>query len=224
MDCLQLEKTALFKGMTSIDIEHILKCLGAYTKKFKKNSIILERGSTTKELGVVMKGSVNIENTDLSGNHIILTKIKAGSLFAETYACIPNAIIQVNVRADEDVEILFINVEKLFNLCSNVCLGHVIMIKNLVRTVSYKNIILTNRNVHTSYKKIRGKLLSYFSEQMLSVQSESFTIPFNRQELADYLNVDRSALTNELSKMQKEGIIEVNKNRFKILKRGDIEC
>ena len=167
------------------------------------------------DIGLVLSGSVRIEHMDLWGNQSVLGITPTGSVFAESYACIPNEPMMVDAVANVDCDILFINIPRLFSPCS-ICGNQNRLIQNLVIISAEKNLQLSRRSLHTSPKTIRGRLFSYFSQQVSAQGSNKIVIPFNRQQLADYLNLDRSALSKELGKMRKDGLIEYNKNTFVI--------
>lgn len=219
-DCCFLSQTALFQGISLEEIQKMLNCLGAEKKKFGKTDIIYHAGDKIQSMGMVLSGRVHIENDDLWGNKSMLDNIEPGAVFAETYACVPEEPLMVNVVAAEASEILFLNVRQLIQTCSNVCTYHSQLIQNLLMISAQKNLNLSRRIFHTSSKSIRGRLLSYLSFQARHQGKSEFIIPFNRQQLADYLSVDRSALSNELSKMQKDGLLKVNKNCFSL--EGDL--
>ena len=183
--------------------------------RYKKGDVIFGAGSIVTDIGLVLSGSVRIEHTDLWGNKSILGITPAGGVFAESYACIPNEPMMVDAVANEDCNILFINVPRLFIPCS-VCGSQNRLIQNLVMISAGKNLQLSRRSLHTSPKTIRGRLFSYFSQQVSAQGSNKIIIPFDRQQLADYLNLDRSALSKELGKMRNDGLIEYNKNIFVI--------
>lgn len=185
------------------------------TESYRKGDVILGTGSIVTDIGLVLTGSVRIEHTDLWGNKIILGITPAGGVFAESYACIPNEPMMVDAVANEDCDILFINVPRLFTPCS-ACSSQNRLIQNLVTISAEKNLQLSRRSLHTSPKTIRGRLSSYFSQQVSAQGSNKIVIPFDRQQLADYLNLDRSALSKELGKMRNDGLIEFNKNTFEI--------
>ena len=167
--------------------------------------------------GLVLTGSVLIENNDLWGNTTVLDSVGPGQIFAETYACTSGEPLMVNVVAAEPVDVLFLNMDRVLQVCSHACTHHNRLIRNLLSISAQKNLNLSRKIFHTASKSIRGRLSSYLSYQAIRSGSHSFTIPFNRQQLADYLNVDRSALSNELSKMQKEGLLKVDKSRFELM-------
>lgn len=188
------------------------------TARYRKGDIIFSEGSIVTNIGLVLSGSVQIEHTDLWGNKSILGMVEAGEVFAEAYACIPNESMMVDAVAIEDCEILFISVSKIFET-GQVSESRSRVIRNLVTISARKNLQLSKRSLHTSPKTIRGRLLSYFSEQVSVQGSSRLVIPFDRQQLADYLNVDRSALSAQLSKMRDEGLIRYRKNEFELLQR-----
>ena len=209
-----LSKTLLFRGNTEEEIQAMLSCLGAEQKHYGKGSIIYHAGDPVEAIGLVLSGRVQIENVDYWGNKSLLDSVGEGMIFAETYACIPGEPMQVSVMASEASDILFLNAARVLQTCPSACVHHSRLIRNLLAICAQKNLILSRRIFHTSPKSIRGRLLSYLSFQASSQGSSEITIPFNRQQLADYLSVDRSALSNELGKMQKDGLLEVNKNHF----------
>lgn len=209
-----LSKTVLFRGMSEKDIECMLDCLAAKQQHFSKGDIIFQAGEVAQSIGLILTGSANIENDDIWGNKSILDNIGPGQVFAETYACVPGEPMMVSVVASEAAEVLFFNMSRGLQTCSKQCHFHNRLIQNLLTISAQKNLNLSRRIFHTTSKSIRGRLLSYLSYQATRQGSLQFTIPFNRQQLADYLSVDRSAMSNELSKMQKEGMLTVNRNYF----------
>ena len=218
MNYLFLTKTPLFNGIKENEIKSVLSCLGAYEKRFKKSETIFRTGDTVSDMGLVLTGSVNITVTDYNGTSTIFSHISKGQLFSEAYAVIPERELLCDVVCAEDAEVLFINVDRLFSVCQNACSYHTKIIRNLVRISAQKNINLSVRMIHTASKRTRSRLLSYFSEQSAISGSNRFTIPFSRQQLADDLGVERSAMSGELAKMKRDGIIDYHKNSFVLLK------
>ena len=216
MDFVQISKTVLFQGTRPEDAEAMLKCLAAREKQFQKDETIYYVGDRVSELGLVLSGSVLIENDDLWGNRSILDRIGSGQIFAETYACVPGEKLLVTVTAAEKTEVLFLNVGKILRVCTNACSFHARLIRNLLTLSARKNLNLSRRIFHTSAKSIRGRLLSYLSWQAVKHGSREFDIPFNRQQLADYLGVYRSAMSAELGKMKREGLIQVDRSHFRM--------
>ena len=216
MDFVQISKTVLFQGTRPEDAEAMLKCLEAREKQFQKDETIYYVGDRVSELGLVLSGSVLIENDDLWGNRSILDRIGPGQIFAETYACVPGEKLLVTVTAAEKTEVLFKKIKKILRVCTNACSFHARLIRNLLTLSAQKNLNLSRRIFHTSAKSIRGRLLSYLSWQAVKQGSREFDIPFNRQQLADYLGVDRSAMSAELGKMKREGLIQVDRSHFRM--------
>ncbi|MCI8885628.1 MAG: Crp/Fnr family transcriptional regulator [Dorea sp.] len=211
---MNLSNTQLFYGLKEDEITSLLGCLNAEKRSYKKGEVILSEGSTTENSGIVLSGMVMISCCDIWGNNSILGNAAPGSIFAEVYACIPGQPLLVTVSAAEDTSILFMNVGRILTTCSNACPFHARLAQNLLTVCAHKNLQLSQRIQHTSSKSVRGRLMSYFSECAKHFGSNSFLVPYNRQQLADYLNVDRSALCNELSKMQKDGMIEYTRNHI----------
>lgn len=211
-----IARSPLFKGILGDEISAMLTCLNAQTRTFSKGSYVFRIGETTTTMGMVLDGSIRLEKEDYWGNRSILASIGPGQLFAEVYACEPELPFDINVIAAHDSTVLLMDVRRVTTLCTSACEFHTRLVRNLLASVAKRAYTLTRKIEHTSKRSTRDKLLSYLSDQADSAKSNSFYIPFNRQELADYLSVDRSAMSAELSKMKKEGIIDFERNRFTI--------
>ena len=216
MDVACLAQTPLFRGSTPEEVASMLACLGAVQRAYQKGAVIYCAGDTVQSMGLILSGSVHIESGDVWGNRSILDQAGPGQVFAETYACLPDEPLMVSVTAAADTQVLFLQTSRVLQTCTSACAHHARLIRNLLAISAQKNLILSRRIFHTSPKTIRGRLLSYLSFQSLRQGSRSFTIPFNRQQLADYLSVDRSDLSNELGNMQREGLIAFHKNSFEL--------
>ena len=216
MNTFFLTNTPLFHGISENEISELLSCLGAKERKFKKDEIIFRAGSSTSEIGLVESGSVNIVVNFYWGNSNIFGHIEKGQIFAENYAAIPGKELLCDVVACEETEVLFLTMQNILTTCPRGCAFHNRIIQNMLRISAQKNLNLSSRMMHTAPKLIRERLLSYLSEQAQEHGSSHFTIPFDRQQLADYLAVDRSAMSNELAKMQKDGLITYHKSEFQL--------
>lgn len=213
---VQLSDTQLFLGLTEKEITTLLQCLHARQKMYRKGEIILSEGKPTRQMGIVLSGMAVISSSDVWGVNSILGSASPGTVFAEAYACSPGEPLMISVYASEDTSVLFLDIHRVLSSCTSACRFHARLIRNLLTVCASKNLQLSRRILHTSSKSIRGRLLSYFSECVKKTGSLSFEIPYSRQQLADYLSVDRSALSNELSKMQKDGLIQYHRNHVSI--------
>ena len=213
---MEQSQSPLFRGIGAEAFAQMQQYGGTREKQFTKGEIIFHVGEVVHELGIVQSGSVNIENIDLWGNKSILSHIPAGQVFAETYAYCGEPMM-VDAVAAEETQVLFLNLDRLLLTPHPECGWQQTLHHNLLRISLHKNLALSERIFCTSPKTIRGRLLLYLSNQAARSGSRTFTIPFNRQALADYLNLDRSALSKELGKMREEGLIEVEKNTFTLL-------
>lgn len=209
-----LSKTNLFRGIAPSEVPVALKCLGAYERRFKKGTVIYKAGDVVHEIGLVLEGSVNIVANFFWGNSAIFGHIARGKIFGESNAALPNKELSCDIVAAENCNILFLNLNRVLAEVHCGCKFHSRIIQNIVRISAAKNLNLSSRMMHIAPKAIRDKLLAYLSEQALECGSNDFVIPFSRQQLADYLGVDRSALSNELSKMQRDGLLLFEKNHF----------
>ena len=210
---MNLTNLPLFQGL-SAEMLNAMQVHGALRQRsHEKDELIFHTGDVVHELGIVLSGSVHIENIDLWGNRSILSSIDPGETFAETYAFC-RAPLMVDAVAAQKVDALFLDLD-VVQSCP-ICAGQWadIIQANLLNVFARKNLALSQRIFCTSAKTIRGRLLTYLSAQAVQQGSDSFEIPFNRQQLADYLNLDRSALSKELGKMQQDGLLEFRKNRF----------
>ncbi len=217
-----LSETRLFNGINENQIKILLNCISSYKKTYEKGDFILMESQTTDFMGLILSGSALIESSDIWGNNTIIGNINSGEVFAETYAMLENEPLMINVVAKENCEVLFLNLKDVLTSCEKACSFHTKLISNLVNIAAIKNLKLSRKILHTGPKTIRERLISYFSECVKKENSLSFKIPYNRQQLADYLSVDRSSMSNELSKMQKDGIIKFHKNEFKIIENSEI--
>ncbi len=209
-----IKKSSLFFGIEEDEINAMLHCLSAEKRSYTKNEFIRRLGDEVNSIGLLLSGSVHILKEDFWGNRNILAEISPGQVFAESYACMQGVALGVNVVAAETCEILFLNVRRLLSVCTSACEFHTKLIRNLMSTLAEKNLRMNEKLTHLAQRGIRGKLLSYLSAEAQRYGSNVFEIPFNRQQLADYFSVDRSAMSNELCKMRDDGLIEFKKNRF----------
>ena len=214
--------TALFRGISPEELPPLLACMEARRQTYEKGERVLCAGDTVTGLGLVLSGRVLIEKTDLWGNTAVLDSVGPGQIFAETYACTPGEPLMVDVTAPERAEVLFLSAGRVLSPCGRGCGAHSRLIRSLLALSAQKNLRLSRKIFHTAPKTIRGRLLTYLSDQALRAGSRSFTVPFDRQQLADYLNVDRSALSAEIGKLRREGVLLAERNRFTILGDGPL--
>ena len=214
-----LRNSPFFKGLTDNEILSILHCVNATAVSKERDSYIFRAGDSTEVMGLVVSGCVLVMQEDLWGHRNILSKCHASDFFGEPYAASPGAVLNISVVADEDCEIIFLNIQRLLVTCPTACEHHQKLIRNLVRVLANKILILNDKITHVGKRTTRDKLLSYLSAESIKHSSLSFEIPFDRQQLADYLCIDRAAMSAEsaeISKLQKEGFIKTNRNHFEI--------
>ena len=207
----------LFAGISPEDLGALLDCLGAQKLSYRKGQQILSEGDPARYVGIVLAGTVQIEKTDYYGNRSILTQAAAGELFAESFACAKAAQMPVSAVALEETCVLLIDCDRITTGCSNACGFHSRLIANLLQVVADRNLQLSQKIEITAKRTTREKLMAYLLSRAKQSGSDSFTIPFDRQALADYLQVERSAMSAEISKLRKEGVLESKKNHFQLL-------
>ena len=213
-----LQKCPVFDEIDKESIDIMLPCLGAKIKEYDKKETVFLEGENASYIGIVLAGTVQIEQVDYLGNRYIISEIKAGQLFLEAFACADVKKAPVSVIANEKSEILIIESDRILHPCENACGFHQKLIFNLMRNLAKKTIMLHQKNNILSLRTTREKLLTFLSYVSKEKGTPSFDIPFNREELADYLCVDRSGLSVEISKLKKEGIIKNRKNHFELIK------
>ncbi len=212
-----LNRTQLFAGVGEDEIDSLLSCLGARLLEYQKGEYVLRQGEHLSDIMILAEGNLHIQKDDYWGNRSILGQISAGEMFGEAYASPQSCAILNDVVAVEDSKIIFFDVKRILTTCSTACRFHSMVVKNMFFAISEKNRNLVQKLSHMSRRTTREKLISYLSEETKKQNSSKFTIPFNRQQLADFLSVDRSAMSNELCKMRDEGLLEFEKNQFVLL-------
>lgn len=215
MDATILRGTMLFRGMEEGEIGEALRLLSAGERSFSKGAGILHAGVPTTYMGVVLEGSVTVESNDMWGNRAIFSHVGAGQFFAESYALLPDEPMLVDVVANEDCRVLFLRTQDMSRLETSWA-GK--LLTNLLQISARKNLHLSGRSFHTAPKTIRGRVMAYLNTVSLQCGKREFDIPFDRQQLADYLNVERTALSKELGRMQREGYLSARKNHFVLMR------
>ena len=212
-----LRNSPLFSGIEEENLLRMLTCLGARIASFDKKYTVLAEGNPAKYIGIVLTGSVQIVRIDYFGNRSILSEIYPSELFGEAFACAEVDAIPVTVIANEPSEIMLIECSHILHTCENNCGFHQQLIFNLMKDLATKTILFHQKMEITSKRSTREKLMTYLMMYAKKVNASRFQIPFDRQELADYLEVDRSGLSAEISKLRREGVLTCEKNRFALL-------
>ena len=209
-----LKNSAIFAGVKEDEVLTILHCLNAVKASKKKDSYILRAGEHTDSMGMLLSGSALIVQEDIWGNRNILSKTGPGQTFAEVFACAPGAVLNVSVEAESAVTVMFLHIRRVLSVCPSACSHHSRIIRNLLGELAEKNLRLNEKLTHMGQRTTRAKLMSYFSAEAQRRGGYEFDIPFSRQQLADYLGVERSGLSLELGKMRDEGLLDFHKSHF----------
>ena len=212
-----LKRTRLFAGVGEEDISAMLSCLGARLRTYGRGEYVLRQGEHLGDILVPVSGRLHIQEDDYRGNRSILGQIGVGEIFGEAYASPDSGPLLNDVIAVEDSAVFFFDVKKVITTCPSACRFHSQVVQHLFFAVSEKNRSLVRKLGHMSRRTTREKLISYLSEEAKKQNSADITIPFNRQQLADYLSVERSAMSGELCRMRDEGLLEFERNRFRLL-------
>jgi CRP-like cAMP-binding protein len=214
-----LTRSSLFEGISGPEIERLLDCIPARHKKIEKNGTVFMAGAEPVWAGVLLSGTLLVVRDDFWGNRSIVTRIEAGEIFGEAFALGGIKKMPLSVRAAEKSEVLLLDGGHIITICSSRCPYHARLVKNMVRILALKNSVLVKKMELLTRRGTREKLLSYLSAEARLAKSSAFVIPFNRQELADYLSVDRSAMSAELCRMRNAGLIRFHKNNFELVKK-----
>lgn len=209
-----LQKTALFEGLSPAEIQAMLPCLSARVKTYTRGSYVFSAGDTVESVAILLAGQLHIRQDDYWGRRILVSIVQPGDMFGEAYALPGSGPIFQDAAVTEDSQVLFLDIERLLWPCTSGCDFHGRAMHNLYRAISQRNRHLLQRLFLVSRHSTREKVISYLSQEARRQQSSTLTLPLNRQQLADFLAVDRSALSAELSRMQKDGLITFRKNHF----------
>lgn len=211
-----LKNHPLFAEIEQEDLHQILSCMDSREQHFPKGSFIFLAEESYPKLGILLAGKAQVIKENIFGDKMIIGNLEPGNLFGETYACMGLAKIPVSVEAIEDCSVLLLDINRMLKTCSNACSFHQRLVANLLNIVATKNMQLNRKMSYITHKTIRGRLLAYLEDQAERTNSDAFEIPFNRNELADYLCVDRSAMSRELGRMKKEGLLDFSRKAFRL--------
>ena len=211
-----LMQADLFAGIDPAALAPLLTCLQARQQNVCKDSVLCPAGEPIRRVGLVLKGELHIQHEDVWGGRTLLDRVGPGQMYGEVYACMPREPSLVSVVAASDSQVLLLEAARLLDRCEKGCASHEQLLRNLVGVIARKNLNLSRRALYTAHRSIRGRVLAYLSDQALVHKSPLFRIPFDRQQLADYLGVDRSALSAELGKLQREGLLTTHKEAFRL--------
>ncbi len=216
----RVKKSPLFYGINEEEIQTLLKCTGAQRILFEKGEAIFRMGESLDQVMLLLEGRALVLHENFWGEREELMRLEEGETFGEAYACARRAVLPVMVEAEGECEVLFLDYQRMITFCSLACGFHTRLIHNLLRLVSEKQVELSERLEHLSRRTTRDKLLSYLSKEAVSQGRRSFDIPLSRQELADYLGVDRSAMSSELGRLRDQGVLEFQKKHFTLKERS----
>ena len=215
-----VKKSPLFYGINDDELYTLLKCCASEQVLYEDGEYIFRMGESVNKVLVLLRGKACVIQENFWGHQEHIYHIKEGELFGQSYSCARTPVLPVSVVAVGGCETLFLNYQRMITFCPLACDFHTRFIHNMLRLVSEHNVKLENKLEHVCRRTTREKLLSYLSEQAMAKGGRDFDIPHNRQELAEYLCVDRSAMSSELSKMRAEGILDFQKNHFVLHDRG----
>ena len=211
-----IRSSQLFSGISENELEAMQSCLDTREKSFPKDAFVMRVGDRAESIGLVLSGSILVIQEDIWGNRNILSKAAPGQTFAAAFACVPGAVLNAGVVAEQPVTAMFLDIQRILNVCSSACAHHSRILCNLLYELAEKNLRVSEKLMHMGQRTTRAKLLSYLSTEAQRLDAYEFRIPFSRQQLADYLGVDRTGLSTELGRLRREGLLDFNKNHFRL--------
>lgn len=217
---MQLLNSPLFRGVPAEEVDTMLPCLAASRRAYKRGERVMRAGAVATRIGVLLDGRLHVEMPDAWGNVSVLESVSPGEPFAVAYACGSKGVLDVDVVADVDSVVATLDVARVLHPCEKQCACHGTLVRNLLVSMSNKNIAMNRRAMATAPKTVRGKILAYLSMQQTLAGSVEFAIPFTQEKLASYLGVDRSTLSAELSALRKEGVIDYKGRTFRLIGNG----
>lgn len=212
-----LRKCPLFDEIDEENLNALLRCLDVKVVKCRKKDTILADGAPAVNMGIMLNGAAQVSQIDYNGNRHIISGIEPSEMFAEAFACAEISAMPVDIIANQECEVMLIDSERVMHSCSKACGFHRQMIFNLMKNLAAKNVFFHQKMEITSQRSTREKLLAFLNFQAKKAGSRNFEIEFDRQELADYLQVDRTGLSTEIGKLKKEGIIKNNRKHFELI-------
>ncbi len=213
------KKSPLFYGINDDELYTLLKCTAAEDTRYEEGEYIFRMGESVNQVMILLRGRAVVLHENFWGEKEEIYHLREGELFGEAYSCARTPVLPVSLVSEGSSQVLFLDYQRMITFCSLACGFHTRMIHNMLRMVSENNVKLENKLEHVCRRTTREKLLSYLSGEAMAQGCRSFDIPHSRQELAEYLCVDRSAMSNELSKMRAEGILDFQRNHFVLYER-----
>jgi CRP-like cAMP-binding protein len=215
-----LSNCTLFAGVAPSDLRDLVSCLGGRVVEAAKGEPVFLEGDPTQFMGVVLSGAVQVVRDDYYGNRSVLTVIQPGGVFAEAFACAGLPTMPVSVIALQPSTVLLLDPMRILTVCPNACRFHHQVVQNYLREMAQKNLLLTQKIRYMSKKTTKEKVMAFLLDQAKAHGCSEFTIPYDRQALADYLGVERSAMSAEISKLKKAGVLDTNGAWFSLLQPG----
>lgn len=212
-----LQSTKMFKNISPIEIEKMLHCLNPRVLSYHKGESIANAGDDFEGIGIVIDGEIIVAKESIAGDRTVMTVLKSGDMFGEMVSFSDKKVWPASVSAQSECSIVFVSPEKVITMCDKLCESHRQLIENLLWIMSRKALMLNRKVEYLSIRSLRGKLCAYLLEQHKMTHNTIFTLPMNRDELADFFNVARPSISRELSKMKEDGLIDFHKSSFKIL-------
>ena len=211
-----LSETDLFRGIEPNDIKDMINSFNPKTKTYAKNEVIFAVSANESKIGIVMNGSVNMVVNHPWGTQSIFGRTERGGIIGGANAVFDKKPLICDTVAAENCEVMFFDMYTLLTIRKDSHKCHNKVIYNIMDIAAGKCLKFVTRMIHTSPKSLRERIMSYLAEQAMINGSNKFKVPFGRQQMADYLNVNRAAMCGELSKMQQERMIKFHKFDFEI--------
>lgn len=218
-----ISRISLFRGIHEEEIAAMLDCMKPRALKFAKNDLIAAEGDGLDSIGIILKGEAAVSKENAAGGRVVLTLLGQGDIFGEMAAFSNRPKWPATVQAQEHCEVFFLPAEKIVGGCEKACPWHRTLIRNLLGLISERALMLNKKVEYLTIKSMRGKISTFLLEQYRRTGDKNILLPFNRNELADFLNVSRPSMSRELCKMRDEGVIDFHLSAFRLLDIGALK-
>ena len=203
---VQAKRSAIFDGIGIERLSALFACLGLGAKRQRlvKGEALMRTGERADRIGVLLSGALSVSTYDLEGRRTIIKRIGPAEIVAAAQSLSGAETMSVDVEADEDSDVLLVKADRILSPCENACAFHARLVRNLMRALAVKTIELNRKIEILSHRSTQDRLMAYLRSVAQQKGTDEFDIPFDRQQLADFLCVERSALSSRISSVSSE--------------------
>ena len=213
---VQAKKCPVFDGIGIESLSALFACLGVKRRRLARGDALMRSGERADRIGILLSGALSVSAYDLEGRRTVIKRIGPAEIVAAAQSLSGTEKMSVDVEADEDCDVLLVKADRIVSPCENSCSFHARLVRNIVRALAVKTLELNRKIEMLSHRSTQDRLMAYLRSVAQQKGTAEFDIPFDRQQLADYLCVERSALSAEISRLSRLGLITSRKSHFTI--------